>query len=1149
MRTLFAKIGMWPYIIVIFINAFVDLGHKIIVQNTVFKVYDDPYQTVLTAIVNGLILLPFILLFTPAGFLSDKLAKPRIMRAAAWLAVGITLCITFFYYMGWFWAAFGMTFLLAMQSAIYSPAKYGYIKDLVGNNHLTEANGLVQTVTMVAILGGIFAFSVLFEWRLDGIQFTSEHDILTAIAPVGWVLVVGSVIELFCAYKIPELTPNNDMAFDWRKYRTGRYLVQNVRAMHQNKIIWLSIIGLSVFWGLAQALLASFPAFIKQELNVDDTRVIQGLMALTGIGIMLGSIFAGRMSRNYIETGLIPLGAIGLAVMFFILPHLTTATTIGLTSIGLGFLGGIFIIPLNALIQFHAEDKERGRVLAGSNLVQNVVMVGFLVLTASFTLFGLSKIALFHLFAVMACMTAFYTMIKLPQSLVKFLLGTVISRRYRLDVLGFKNIPEHGGVLLLGNHTSWLDWAVIQMAVPRPVRFVMERSIYEKWYLKWFLDCFGVVPISSRGSKDAIKTMSALVNQGEVVCLFPEGTISRTGHLVEFQKGYQLIASKCEQGVIVPFYLRGLWGSLFSRSSQRLRYSRKAGLKRDIIVAFGETQPLSTIASELKKRVAELSISSWSHHTLRLDAIPVSWIKTAKRFRSEVCATDAVLGTFSFHKMLVSSLLFSRLIRKKAQSHNIGLILPTSIGGALTNMAVLLAGRTVVNLNFTSSVESLKLAVHKADIETIITSEKFLQKLSVRGINLDTLFEGKHVLKLEDLKADISICHKIIVGLGTLLPSFLVVKLFGKKSPLHSPAVIMFSSGSEGVPKGVVLSHQNIMANVKQITDVLNIQDDDVVLASLPLFHAFGLTVTTLMPMIEGVPMVCLPDPTDAQQLGRMAAKYSATIMFATSTFLRLYTQSKKVHPLMLQSMRAVIAGGEKLSPAVREKFEMKFKKPVYEGYGATETTPVASCNLPDQLDTSYWFVQQGNKQGSVGMALPGSCFRIVDPTTLAELAAHEDGLILIGGSQLMLGYLKDEAKTNEVIVELDGIRWYKTGDKGHLDEQGFLTIVDRYSRFAKLGGEMVSLTAVEEQISRVVDIDHVEFAAIALPDEKKGEAVVVIVTQAGNPDDIKHALIATGVNPLMLPKTIVQWETIPKLGSGKVDYKTIVTLMKESEK
>ncbi len=288
--------GAMPFFVAVFLNAFIDLGHKIIIQNTVFKLYDGPFQVILIAIVNGLILLPFILLLSPAGFLSDKYRKTDVMRLSAWMVVVVTLAITVFYYLGWFWLAFAMTFLLAAQSAVYSPAKYGYIRELFGKERLGVANGVVSAISICAILAGIFAFSVLFEmwFPVDG---KNEADVLRAIAPIGWLLVLNSIIELVMMYRLPaQAATGVEKTFDTKRYLTGRLFKDDLQPLVKRKVIRLSVIGLATFWSVGQVMLAAFPAFVKQEMLVTNTIVVQGILACSGIGIALGSVFAGRFS-------------------------------------------------------------------------------------------------------------------------------------------------------------------------------------------------------------------------------------------------------------------------------------------------------------------------------------------------------------------------------------------------------------------------------------------------------------------------------------------------------------------------------------------------------------------------------------------------------------------------------------------------------------------------------------------------------------------------------------------------------------------------------------------------------------------------------------------------------------------------------------
>ena len=1136
--------GLFPYITVAFLNAFTDLGHKIIIQNTVFKIYDGSTQIILTAIVNALILIPFILLFSPSGFLSDKYSKSKIMRVSAWAAVIITLGITWSYYLGAFEVAFFLTFILAAQSALYSPAKYGYIKELVGNDYLTLGNGIIQAVTTVAILAGIVVYSVFFESYLEGVSYTGSPEILQAIAPIGWALVIGSVLELGLAYMLPDTKVKADISFDVKKYISGNYLKRNMKLITQNSIIFHSIIGLCLFWSVSQVVLASFPAYAKETLEIGNTVLVQGMMAFAGIGIVIGSIVSGKVSKNYIETGTIPLGALGITITLILLPLFTNPLFHGINFFAFGFFAGLFIVPLNALIQFNAREHELGLVLAGNNFMQNIGMFSFLVLTVVFAYFGIDSIGLFYLMLLVAFVGSVYVIRYIPQSMVIFLIASLISRRIKIDVQGLKDFPQDGGVLLLGNHISWLDWALIQMSLPRQVRFVMDRGIYEKWYLKFFLDFFKVIPISARGAKEAAAKVKALLDAGEVVCLFPEGTISRSGQLCEFKRGFELMA-KDANAVIIPFYLQGMWGSRFSRSSEKFQKA-KSRRKRSVIVSFGKSISIESSVAEVKQRVFELSFSSWKRYTQGLSCMQEAWVDTASRLGSDFCLADSKGSALSYTRVLTATLLFSSFI-KKNREQNIGILLPTTSAGAIVNMAALIAGKTVVNLNYTASIPSLISSIDKAEIKTIYTAQQFIAKLNAKGVDTNTLLTGSDVVCIEDLKEEISKFKAIVVLLlAKTMPAFVLKLLFVKKVPNTSVAAIMFSSGSEGEPKGVMLSHQNFMSNVKQVSDVLNMRDEDVVLASLPLFHAFGLTATTWLPMIEGVPMVCHPDPTDAVGIGRAAAKFSATVMFGTSTFYRLYAKNKKVHPLMFDSLRLVVAGAEKLSPEVKTAFKEKFNKTILEGYGVTESAPVASVNLPDILETEEFTVQVGTKEGSVGLPVPGTAFKVVDPSSLKELAVGEDGLILIGGPQTMLGYLKDEKKSAEAMAEIDGTLLYKTGDKGHIDTDGYLFIVDRYSRFAKLGGEMVSLGSIESEIKLTINDPEVDLLAVNLPDEKKGEKVILLIQGYSQTKELKKVLIDAGMNPLNIPAQVFEVEQIPKLGTGKSDFSSAKKLALE---
>lgn len=1134
MKKVFMAVGFIPYILIVFLNAITDLGHKIVIQNTVFKSFDGSELIILTAVVNALILLPFIFLFSPAGFISDKFPKPKVIRIASFAAIIITTLILVSYYLGWFWLAFILTLILAAQSAIYSPAKYGLIKEMVGSENLTQANAVVQAVTITSILLGAVLYSIFFEKLLNNAS-TDPNEILTYIAPIGYLLIVSSIAEFLLALKLPVNSATKDyMHFEVKKYYQMDYMKINLGLLRRKQTIWLCIIGLSVFWGVSQIVVALFGAFLKEKMEIYNTVVAQGLLSLSGLGIITGSLIVGKASKHFIDTGIIPIGAAGITTMLFILPQMSETWQAGAIIFLYGVFSGFFIVPLNSLIQFSSPKNMLGKVLAGNNFVQNITMFSFLCLTVLFAFVQIPSSILLNLVALIALVGTLYTVIKLPQSLVRYLIKGIISIKYRVSVYGMDNIDSNQGVLLLGNHISFLDWAILQIAYPEQIRFVMERNYYNRWYFKPFLKFFGAIPVSSAASKSALKKISESLEKGETVALFPEGHISRNGQLGAFQRGFEVATKEIEDFVIIPFYLRGLWESDFSYASSKVKKTQK----KDISVTFGPSMSPRSTAQEVKNQIFQLSIDAWQNHAGSLPSIPKRFIQRCKEGGKSLCIADSMGTELGRERFLTATLLMAKkLLPNLKQEQNIGLLLPTSVGGAMANMAVLCLGKTIVNLNYTAAQPSLLAALEKAEIKTIVTSEKFLKKLASKGFDMEEVLRDKQVIYLERTRESISKAEMVWqLILVKILPTSVLNYLYTVKQSINDTAAILFSSGSEGTPKGIELTHQNINGNIKQISTVLNPTDNDVMMATLPIFHSFGLTVTTLLPLLEGIPAVCHPDPTDGFAIGKLAAKYEATILCATSTFLRLYTRNRKLNPLMFASMRLVIAGAEKLLPEVREGFKQKFGLDIYEGYGATETTPVASVNVPDILIHSNWRVQNGNKLGTVGLALPGSSFRIVDPNSYENLPAGESGMVLIGGTQIMKGYLKDPQKTASVIKEIDGVRWYVTGDKGRLDEHGFLTIVDRYSRFAKLGGEMISLGAVEEQIRQILG-EETEVIAVAMSDAKKGEQIVLLYSGEEEPKAIKQRLLDGKLNALYLPSHLFQVEEIPKLGTGKADF------------
>ncbi|SFV69705.1 Putative 2-acylglycerophosphoethanolamine acyltransferase / acyl-acyl carrier protein synthetase [hydrothermal vent metagenome] len=562
---MFKIIGSINYLFVVFLNAFTDLGHKIIIQNTIFKVYDGPTQIVLTAIVNALILLPFILVFSPSGFLADRFAKNKIMEYAALFAVFITLGITYAYYHGHFLLAFSFTFILALQSAIYAPAKYGYIKELFTEKYLSGGNGAVQAVTTVAILGGIIFYTVLFEGMYSN-DLVSEDAILQAVAPIGWFLVGGSVIEWFLASKLPnKMQSLAKKRFNIKKYLSGYYLMKNLKTVTRKKEIFEAIIALGLFWSISQVVLAIFGEYAKDELGITNTIYVQGAMALAGIGIVIGSIAAAKLSKYYINLGLSVLGAVGITLIVFSIPFIHSFTLIAISFTIFGLLSGFILVPLSSNIQHLASNIHLGTIIAANNFIQNIFMFLFLLLTTLFAYFGMNAELLFYLMGVVGIYLSVILFRRYYVDAFWALMEIFASLRHRYIYHGLENIPEAKAVLLLGNHVSWLDWIILQLPLKRRINYMMDKEIYHWPILHAFFKEGEAIPLSPRAFKDAFGEAHKRLLMGRIVGIFPEGAISKTGELGEFKRGYELI-KKDYDGVIVPFYIdSGVFGSIFSK--------------------------------------------------------------------------------------------------------------------------------------------------------------------------------------------------------------------------------------------------------------------------------------------------------------------------------------------------------------------------------------------------------------------------------------------------------------------------------------------------------------------------------------------------------------------------------------------------------
>jgi acyl-[acyl-carrier-protein]-phospholipid O-acyltransferase/long-chain-fatty-acid--[acyl-carrier-protein] ligase len=701
---------------------------------------------------------------------------------------------------------------------------------------------------------------------------------------------------------------------------------------------------------------------------------------------------------------------------------------------------------------------------------------------------------------------------------------------YRITANGLDRLPE-GGFLLLPNHITWVDAIVLQTACPRPIRFMVYEPIYRQPALNWFFRLVKAIPISSRHAKEGVKLAIERIRQGEIVCIFPEGELSRTGVLLRLKRGYELVAHGAAAPV-VPVWLDQLWGSIFSFYGGK--YFKKIPRKfpYPVVVAFGE--PLAHDRADIatvREKMLELGEQCYQQRPVLRSHLAEASLRGLKHRQFDVAIIDGLdHSTITRGTLLAASIALSFFLKKHCAKKRVAAVLPTGKGAVIANLAIMLAGKVPVNLNFTAGNAALLAAMRIADIDDAVTARAFEKKMP--GFPFP-----KNVIRLEEVMPGLK--SRIIFwrALVLLLPWRVLARVLRiPKTGDHAEAVVLFTSGTSGEPKGVVLSHRNIIGNVSQFALMLNLDRSDTLLACLPFFHSFGCTVTLWFPLIEGVRLVTYPNPVEAGKNAELIARYKITILLATPTFLRGYLRRAEVE--QLKTLNLVVTGAEKLPDELADAFEKKFGKKVEQGYGLTETAPVAAVNLPEPpLAKPDDEVQPTSRRGSVGKLAPGSAAQIRDPETGETLSLNDTGMLWLRGPNIFEGYLNDPQRTAEVIV--DG--WFKTGDLARFDEDGFLYIVGRVSRFSKIGGEMVPHETVETRIGEVLQIPpdaEREIAIAAIPDDAKGEALVLLTTRDIDAADLRAKLTASGLPNLWIPKKIQRVEAIPVLGSGKLDLK-----------
>src|SRR5436305_4106941 len=701
---------------------------------------------------------------------------------------------------------------------------------------------------------------------------------------------------------------------------------------------------------------------------------------------------------------------------------------------------------------------------------------------------------------------------------------------YRVTATGLENLPS-GGFLLVPNHISWVDALVLQLACPRPIRYVIDQEYYHKRILHPILRALGCIPISNRHSDAAVRAAAERIAAGEIVCVFPEGELERRGTLLRLQRGYEVIARHA-QAQVVPVWLDQLWGSIFSFQGGKFFRKFPKRIPYPVTVAFG--RPLDAKSADIATMREEL---------LKLGEFCFSRRPSLERHLAEECvrglkrrqfATAVIEGTdhtrLSRAKLLGAAATLSRHLRKEFSDERIAIVLPASKGSMVANLAVTLANKVPVDLNFTMGRAANESCCRRANLRVAISATPFIERLK-------DFPWPERVLKLDELLPRMK--RRIIFWwiMSVLIPAGLLLRLLQiPKQGGHAEAILLFTSGTTGEPKGVVVSHRNVVGNVSQFRELLDAKESDAILASLPFFHTFGSTVTLWYPLIEGVRIVTYPNPLEAAKNAALIEQYKLTFLLLTPTFLRLYL--RKAEPEQLRSLRLIITGAEKLPLDLADHFEKRFQKKVFEGYGLTETAPVVSVNLPDpEPKRPGEHVQPSSRSGSVGRLAPGIAAEIREPETGRKLSLFHTGMLWLRGVNIFEGYLHDRERTAEVLR--DG--WLKTGDIGRFDEDGFLYIEGRLSRFSKIGGEMVPHEAIEHKIIELLELsgrDERPIAIVGVQDEAKGEALVLLSAENIDLAALRKKLQEAGVPNCWSPKNVQRVEAIPVLASGKLDLK-----------
>ena len=761
----------------------------------------------------------------------------------------------------------------------------------------------------------------------------------------------------------------------------------------------------------------------------------------------------------------------------------------------------------------------------------------------------LSSRQIFFLMGLMTLPVFLFAAMHLARDAMRLLWVFMFRCLYRVKIVGMENLPHGKPAVLVANHSSWIDGPLVLTFIPQPFRVIAWAGNFGGTIMRKWAEFCRIILITGgpKSIRNAFQASRDALDDNEMLGLFPEGGISPNCQIRTLKPGLMKILQDREVPII-PVYLDQLWGSIFSYSEGKAIWKLPRSIRRPVCITIGKpVEPQPTTMFPIRQSMQKLSSQAVSNHVGPFRSPAAVFVKAAKRQKFKFKVGDTLKQQATGGMTLARALILRRLLRRLALAdgeQNVGVLIPPTVGGAIVNLALALDKRVAINLNYSLSNDLMNHCIREAGIKHILTTKKVMEKFADFDLDAELIY-------LDDFKEQVKPMDKAAGMFGAYaMPCSLLCRMLGLNSIKPDDLMtIVFTSGSTGVPKGVMLSHQNVLFDVVGFEKAARFVTGDVIVGILPFFHSFGYTITLWAPMMTNISGAYHVNPLEAKQVGKLVEKFKGTILMTTPTFLRSYM--RRCTTEQFATLNTVVTGAERLPPEIADQYEEKFGVRPVQGYGITELSPAVCANIPGARRQPAKF-QVESKEGSVGRPISNVTAIVRDLDTDEDLGPDQEGMLWISGPTVMLGYLNKKEATDEVIV--DG--WFKTGDMARIDEDGFITITGRLSRFSKIGGEMVPHLAVEEVLSKFLDQtpdddsdDILHVAVTSVPDDKKGERLVVLYTvDHKTPDEMRDVLSGEGLPNIFIPSAanFHRVDKLPILGTGKLDLRGIKDMANE---